>query len=127
MEVRECVSKCLLIMIKMIRTFAAWPSRWAALLLFISHACAAGLFCTGFLLTRIELPERTSPLKSIPEAPLSEAPVHKTVWMIIDALRWDFVNHASSHDVQQSMPIMHILQDTCAAAVSLRSAARAMH
>lgn len=103
----------------LIRTFTAWPSRLSTLVLLILHVCALGLFCTGFLLTRVELPNRSSPLNATFHIEVSQKPVHKTVWIIIDALRWDFVSNDSVDGIKRGMPAMPILQDTCALAVSL--------
>ena len=102
-----------------IKIFTAWPNRVSTLVLFILHLTALGLFCTGFLLTRVELPDRSPRPDAILHTEVSQKPVHKTVWMIIDALRWDFVSNDNIDDIKHGMPAMPILQNTCTLAVSL--------
>ena len=99
---------------KLPKDLGPWPL-WRLLLLFsILHLIALGVFATGFLLTRIELPSRSLPADSLACNP--EPPVRKLVWIIIDALRWDFVsNSTGSCNKLGGMPI---LQDIASAAVS---------
>lgn len=62
------------------------PRAGPALLLLL-HLAALGLFVRGFLLTRVHLPQRTA--ASAGDA--AAAPYDRVVWLMIDALRYDFV------------------------------------
>lgn len=104
---------------KLIRTCNAWPNRLSTFVLLALHVGALALFCTGFLLTRIELPDRSAAFNAASTPESSNTPVRKTVWMIIDALRLDFVSNTSNYGMEQSIPVMSVLQNTCAVAVSL--------
>ena len=99
------------------------------LLLFLAlHIAAIALFAAGFLLTKIELPNvssctdqsSTPPLDSPPQQHLggpafpAACPtplVQRTVWLIIDALRWDFVagNSSAGAPHMGHMPVLHQL------------------
>lgn len=103
----------------LIRRFAAWPPRRAVFVLCLLHALALGLFSAGFLLTRIELADRNVTLPSKTYQLAAKAPVQKTVWLIIDALRWDFVSNATSKQLQHQTQTMKQLYRTCSTAVCL--------
>ena len=112
------------------------------LLLFLAlHIAAIALFAAGFLLTKIELPNvssctaqsSTSPPDSPPQqhlgGPASPAAcptplVQRTVWLIIDALRWDFVagNKSAGASHMGHMPILHQL-----AAEAVRTPTGSLH
>lgn len=99
---------------KLPKDLGSWPLWRLSLLFLILHVLALGVFAAGFLLTRIELPTRSLPADSLACNP--EPPVRKLVWIIIDALRWDFVsNSTGSSNKLGGMPI---LQDIANAAVS---------
>ena len=99
---------------KLPKDLGSWPLWRLSLLFSILHLIALGVFATGFLLTRIELPSRSLPADSLACNP--EPPVRKLVWIIIDALRWDFVS--SSAGSSNQLGGMPILQDIANAAVS---------
>jgi hypothetical protein len=102
---------------KLRKDLGSWPLWRLSLLFSILHLIALGVFATGFLLTRIELPSRSLPADSLQGQACNPAPpVRKLVWIIIDALRWDFVsNSTGSSNKLGGMPI---LQDIASAAVS---------
>ena len=102
---------------KLPKDLGSWPLWRLSLLFSILHLIALGVFATGFLLTRIELPSRSLPADSLQGQACNPAPpVRKLVWIIIDALRWDFVsNSTGSYNKLGTMPI---LQDIANAAVS---------
>jgi hypothetical protein len=65
------------------------PALGQFLILFL-HLVSLGLFIHGFLLTRVHLPQRAS--EPPPTANLTGgAPYDRVVWIMIDALRYDFV------------------------------------
>lgn len=60
------------------------------LLILCLHLASLGLFIHGFLLTRVHLPQRAR--DPPPSANLTGgAPFDRVVWLMIDALRYDFV------------------------------------
>ncbi|KAL4452193.1 hypothetical protein ABPG75_007855 [Micractinium tetrahymenae] len=64
--------------------------RLGPLLLLILHVTALALFVHGFLLTRVHLPQRSSaPPTAAASPPLP--PYDRVVWLMMDALRYDFV------------------------------------
>lgn len=62
--------------------------RLGPLLLLTLHTAALALFTRGFLLTRVHLAQRNS---DPPTASPSPPPYDRVVWLMIDALRYDFV------------------------------------
>lgn len=64
------------------------PRAGPALLLLL-HLAALGLFTRGFLLTRVHLPQRSA--AHADGSPAAAAPYDRVVWLMIDALRYDFV------------------------------------
>ncbi|KAL4543821.1 hypothetical protein Ndes2437B_g01633 [Nannochloris sp. 'desiccata'] len=66
---------------------AQYGAKWALLLLSITHFISLLFFINGYLLNRIHLPERSKPYKYQTCA----RPYKKLVWIVIDALRYDFV------------------------------------
>lgn len=100
-------------------------SLWRLSVLFSTwHFVALITFSVGFLLTRVELPHRNAFQTDLPErscSPGPQPPVQKMVWMIIDALRWDFVSNSSSSISGASAGAMPILQSIACAAVCLTS------
>lgn len=101
---------------KLPKDVGSWPLWRLSLLFSILQVIALGVFATGFLLTRIELPNRSLPADSL--ACIPEPPVRKLVWIIIDALRWDFVSNRTGSS--NKLGGMLILQDIANAAVSCR-------
>ena len=101
---------------KVAQDLSSWPVWRLSLLFSALHIVALGVFATGFLLTRIELPNRSGATDNLPgQACTFEPPVRKVVWIIIDALRWDFVSDATgSFSAFGGMPIM---QNIASAAV----------
>ncbi|XP_060092254.1 GPI ethanolamine phosphate transferase 3 [Heteronotia binoei] len=88
-----------------------WPVlgfvAWAALLV----AAALGLFARGFLLTRVELPERSAcrsppgpgpPLPSPAQGCWLPRRFARAVLLLVDALRFDFARHR--HDAPGPLP-----------------------
>ena len=98
-------------------------SLWRLSVLFTTwHFVALSTFSVGFLLTRVELPQRNAFEAVSPAQSCSpQVPVQKMVWMIIDALRWDFVSNTSGSISGASIGAMPILQTVACAAVSLAS------
>ena len=100
---------------KTLQAFAAWPLQRLALIYLALHIFSLSVFAAGFLLTRIELRDRNVFDSSLPNSESEfERPVRKVVWMIIDALRWDFV----IGDAAERPAAMPILLDIARAAVS---------
>ena len=67
------------------------PRAGPALLLLL-HLAALGLFVHGFLLTRVHLPQRAAaPAGGAGAGGAAAAPYDRAVWLMIDALRYDFV------------------------------------
>lgn len=119
----------------LIRRLGRCGLRIQLLLLLALHIAAIALFAAGFLLTKIELPNvssctaqsSTSPMNSPSQQHLkgpafpAACPtplVQRTVWLIIDALRWDFVAGNSSAGAPH-MGHMPILQQLAAEAVRM--------
>jgi predicted AlkP superfamily pyrophosphatase or phosphodiesterase len=67
---------------------AVQSPRLGPALITVLHLLSLGLFIHGFLLTRVHLPERAA---APPAANASAAPYDRVVWLMIDALRYDFV------------------------------------
>ena len=124
-----------------IRRLGRCDLRIQLLLLLALHIAAIALFAAGFLLTKIELTNvssctaqsSTSPLDSPPQQHLERPAfpaacptplVQRTVWLIIDALRWDFVADNSSAGAPHMwhMPILHQL-----AAEAVRTLTGSLH
>ena len=109
---------------KSVQGVGSW-SLWRLSVLFaIWHFVALSMFSVGFLLTRVELPQRTASNTDLPGQSSSlevQLPVHKMVWMIVDALRWDFVSNSSSSISESSAGQMPILQNIACAAVGFAS------
>ena len=94
-------------------------SLWRLSVVFtIGHLLALGTFSFGFLLTRIELPNKSSFVDSRAKSCSSQPPVQKVVWMIIDALRWDFVENGNDSAIGAPFGAMPILHSVACAAVS---------
>lgn len=94
-------------------------SLWRLIVLFTTwHFVALATFSVAFLLTRVELPQKNTFDTDLPAQSCShQLPVHKMVWMIIDALRWDFVSNSSGNVSGASIGGMPILQEIACAAV----------
>lgn len=107
---------------KSVQGVGSW-SLWRLSVLFtIWHLIALSTFSIGFLLTRVELPQRTAFAADLTAQSCSpQLPVQKMVWMIIDALRWDFVSNSSSSISRASAGHMPILQNIASAAVGSAS------
>ena len=107
---------------KNVQGVGSW-SLWRLSVLFtIWHFVALSIFSVGFLLTRVELPQRTAFDTDLPgQIGSLQVPVQKMVWMIIDALRWDFVSNSSSSISESSAGQMPILQNIACAAVGFAS------
>ena len=107
---------------KSVQGVGSW-SLWRLSVLFtIWHFVALSTFSVGFLLTRVELPQRTAFDTDLPAQNSSpQLPVQKIVWMIIDALRWDFVSNSSSSVSESSAGQMPVLQGIACAAVGSAS------
>ena len=104
---------------KTLQAFAAWPLWRLALIFLALHVLSLSIFAAGFLLTRIELHDRNVFHSTLLNSECEfERPVRKVVWMIIDALRWDFV----IGDAAERPAAMPILLDIARAAVSTRLA-----
>ena len=107
---------------KSVQGLGSW-SLWRLSVLFtIWHFVALVTFSVGFLLTRVELPHRSAFETDVPGQSCSltpQPPVQKMLWMVIDALRWDFVSNSSSSDA--SAGAMPILQSIACAAVCLQA------
>lgn len=99
---------------KIAKDLGSWPLWRLSLLFSLLHLVALGTFATGFLLTRIELPNRSAAADSfLCQACKVEPPVNKVIWMIIDALRWDFVSNSSRNSsVLGGMPILQEIATT---------------
>lgn len=97
-------------------------SLWRLSVLFTFwHCVALSTFSVGFLLTRVELPQRNAFNTDLPaHSGNPQLPVQKMVWMIIDALRWDFVSNSSSLS-GASVGQMPILQNIACTAVGAAS------
>ncbi|KAL3142807.1 hypothetical protein ABBQ38_003106 [Trebouxia sp. C0009 RCD-2024] len=104
---------------KSVQGVGSW-SLWRLSVLFTTwHFVALITFSVGFLLTRVELPHRNAFKIDLPEqsrSPGPQPPVQKMVWMIIDALRWDFVSNSTSSISGASAGAMPILQSIACAA-----------
>lgn len=106
---------------KSLHGLAPWPL-WRLSVLFTSwHLIAVATFSVGFLLTRVELPHKNAytpntDLSAQSCSPEAQLPVQRMVWMIIDALRWDFVSNSSSIS-SASAAAMPIMQSIACAAV----------
>ena len=107
---------------KSFHSVGSW-SLWRLSVLFtVWHFVALSTFSVGFLLTRVELPQRTAFDTDLPAQSCNpELPVQKMVWMIIDALRWDFVSNSSSSINGATVGQMPILQHIACAAVGAAS------
>lgn len=114
---------------KSVQGVGSW-SLWRLSVLFTTwHFVALITFSVGFLLTRVELPHRNAFKIDLPEqsrSPGPQPPVQKMVWMIIDALRWDFVSNSTSSISGASAGAMPILQSIACAAVCLTGWQRAV-
>lgn len=64
--------------------------RLGPLLLLMLHVTAMALFVHGFLLTRVHLSQRSSSPPTAAASPPTP-PYDRVVWLLIDALRYDFV------------------------------------
>ena len=60
-------------------------------LLTLLHLASLALFINGFLLTRVHLPERSTERPGAAANATAPPPYDRVVWLMIDALRYDFV------------------------------------
>ena len=104
---------------KRTQLLASWPL-WRLLMLFsIWHLIALGTFSAGFLLTRVELLNKNEVDKhAVAQSCSTQPPAGKMVWMIIDALRWDFVSNSSGRITGAPFGALPILETLACTAVS---------
>ena len=85
---------------KIARDLGSWPVWRLSLLYSALHVLALGAFAAGFLLSRLELPDRSTLDNTAPSCACeAEQPVSKVIWMVIDALRWDFVDNSTGASI----------------------------
>ena len=101
---------------------------WVFLLLFLCHAIAVLLFCKGFLLRRVVIPEYSNctqkywsglhaaeEKEEVGNGPCSVYPrkFKRVVWLLVDALRYDFAEYESTLEpvpvYRNKLPYIHHL------------------
>jgi phosphatidylinositol glycan class O len=86
--------------------------------LFVLQSAGILFFLKGFLLTRNAIPEYSPPCHSANNSPCHRQIFKKSIWLLLDGLRYDFIDYDpswSSHDVpfhiNQMTNMRYYLQD----------------